>query len=342
MLKFKWKIPKFDGKQLDYHSEEFTGAQSSFRWKLRLTMHPDYRHQPFELTTYIVPESLGNLDKVAVTVRARFVNHRFRNLDFDKTVSATLTAGRNSLVVPPWFNTPPKFTHRAGWISKSDDALVIKVKIHNQARLQSPQAIRLENISAHIQSMSHAPDKTFADLTLIAGTRNFRVHRAILVTRCEYFKTMLNSGLSEANEKEITLADVDPDALGLTLRFIYGFDFEQAQQQEQVSREAIRRAVSLADRFLLSGLSMELQTYIVDTCTGENVIEDIQWAATAALDADRATALMEQLQGIYICNSAAVDKTKIEKLSMEMPTVLAKLHEVLVQRARAALPNAAY
>ncbi|XP_071453237.1 kelch-like protein 5 [Hetaerina americana] len=61
----------------------------------------------------------------------------------------------------------------------------------------------------------------FTDVTLIAGNRRIPAHRLVLSAASEYFSAMFTGALREAGEDEVTLVDLDPDALQTLVHYCY-------------------------------------------------------------------------------------------------------------------------
>ena len=65
-------------------------------------------------------------------------------------------------------------------------------------------------------------DKTFSDVVVVAGDREFPCHRAILAAASEFFKSALTTDMREARERRITLHDVSVKMFSTLLECIYG------------------------------------------------------------------------------------------------------------------------
>lgn len=62
--------------------------------------------------------------------------------------------------------------------------------------------------------------KIFSDVSFLVKGVNFRGHKNILSTRCEYFKALLTN-LDEASANEITIEGIEPEVFNIILEFIY-------------------------------------------------------------------------------------------------------------------------
>lgn len=61
----------------------------------------------------------------------------------------------------------------------------------------------------------------FSDLTFCVGGKEFKVHKGILASRCEYFKVMFTGNLVESVQDKIDITDVEPDVFEAILQFVY-------------------------------------------------------------------------------------------------------------------------
>ncbi|CAI9734816.1 kelch 9 [Octopus vulgaris] len=64
-------------------------------------------------------------------------------------------------------------------------------------------------------------DKILCDVTLIAEGHKFHVHRVILVSCSDYFRSMFTGGMRESHQKEIELKGVTSKGLDKVLEIIY-------------------------------------------------------------------------------------------------------------------------
>ncbi|KAG2500379.1 hypothetical protein HYH03_001953 [Edaphochlamys debaryana] len=111
------------------------------------------------------------------------------------------------------------------------------------------------------------PDGT-AGLTLVVGGRRFPVHRAVLIARCDYFRSQLEGGFADGVAAELSLPDADPAAFELLLRFVYTGAVDMPS--------ALALAVAeLADRLLLPELCSDAQAVVLSGVSAETVVGDL-------------------------------------------------------------------
>ncbi|KAG2500386.1 hypothetical protein HYH03_001958 [Edaphochlamys debaryana] len=114
------------------------------------------------------------------------------------------------------------------------------------------------------------PDGT-ADLTLVVGGRRFPVHRAILIARCDFFKSQLEGGFADGAAAELSLQDADPAAFELLLRFIYTGAVD-------IPAALAPAVAELADRLLLPELCSDAQAVVLSGVSAETVVGSLLWA----------------------------------------------------------------
>ncbi|GLC39665.1 ubiquitin-specific protease ubp15 [Pleodorina starrii] len=186
--------------------------------------------------------------------------------------------------------------------------------------LTARNALQPPKLSKDILALLDNPGPT-SDLTLIAaGGRSFPVHRAILVARCEFFKTMFASDVGDAaSARELPLPDADPDALALLLRFIYGGVLDKCEHDQ------LKPAMELADFLRLVWVCAKLQQRLLDTVTQDTLAEDLLWAEGRG-DEDTLTALVR----LCVRKFAATGADAIaDVLAERSPKLLARLFKQL-------------
>ncbi|CAL2034611.1 unnamed protein product [Caenorhabditis brenneri] len=93
-----------------------------------------------------------------------------------------------------------------------DDSLVFEIKatIGPITGIKEPDVLRDFNASS-----------AFTDVALKVGEKKFFVSKVYLATQSENFKTLLFGGFKEANQAEVELKEVDPEAFQIFLELIY-------------------------------------------------------------------------------------------------------------------------
>jgi len=117
-------------------------------------------------------------------------------------------------------------------------------------------------------------NKSYSDIILVAGEGGGKVfaHRAILQSRCSFFKALFDSGMRDANEKELVLQGVPSDTcLRLCLEFLYidqVFNLEPDQAIELLSVASLLnlpRLTALCESVIMKGVDSETVAYVYKT-----------------------------------------------------------------------------
>ncbi len=61
----------------------------------------------------------------------------------------------------------------------------------------------------------------YADVTLLAGDQEFKVHKNILSERSQFFDAMFHTDMLEKNQERVELKDINPEVVKEMLIFIY-------------------------------------------------------------------------------------------------------------------------
>ncbi|KAI5093104.1 kelch-like protein 40a [Silurus meridionalis] len=73
----------------------------------------------------------------------------------------------------------------------------------------------------------------FVDCILKIKDQDFPCHKLVLAASSPYFKAMFLSDLEESKKREVVLKDVEPDIMGMILRYIYTCDINLTEQNVQ-------------------------------------------------------------------------------------------------------------
>ena len=69
-------------------------------------------------------------------------------------------------------------------------------------------------------------DDILCDVTISVGGRKIHAHKNILAASCPYFEKMFTGGLSESNQSEVTIREVDEEAMETLIDFCYTNNIE--------------------------------------------------------------------------------------------------------------------
>jgi len=101
-------------------------------------------------------------------------------------------------------------------------------------------------------------DPVFSDLTVLAGTRSFPAHRAMLAAASSVFRGMLDAPMRESLEHRIEI-DAPPAAVESVLKYIYTGEVPLASQAHDV--------LPLAHQYELADLAAWCSSSLVSHCS---------------------------------------------------------------------------
>ncbi|KAF5892146.1 kelch-like protein 40a [Clarias magur] len=73
----------------------------------------------------------------------------------------------------------------------------------------------------------------FVDCVLKIKDQDFPCHKLVLAASSPYFKAMFLSDMKESKKREVVLKDVEPDIMGMILKYIYTCDINLTEQNVQ-------------------------------------------------------------------------------------------------------------
>lgn len=115
-------------------------------------------------------------------------------------------------------------------------------------------------------------DGHFSDVTLKVQDKEFKVHRAILVTRCKYFANLFEIPPDVKSELTtdpavINIDGIDPDTFEIFLRYIYG------GKTPQELGDAAQRLVVIADKYGIETLASVCEEHLLDSVRMDNYLD---------------------------------------------------------------------
>lgn len=117
--------------------------------------------------------------------------------------------------------------------------------------------------------------KMFADLTLKVGDEHIRVHSLILAARSPVFCAMFSAGMRESQEKEVTISDLDVEAVRELVSFFYTGEFKKETLENDDSTLALLQA---AHRYAAQPLVRKCTAALSSRFTVETVAERLELA----------------------------------------------------------------
>jgi len=154
-----------------------------------------------------------------------------------------------------------------------------------------------------------------ADVKFLVGGETIMAHKLILTTRCSYFKSMFDSGMTECASREIEVTDMKPAVLRELLKYVYTDDLPEYQSI------TFPDLYCAADKFGLEVLKKAVEFAIYENLNPENVVE----ALLLAESYDREE-LMNRATSEFKSCSDSLSNEKWDKLEKN-PKLLRKLFQ---------------
>ncbi|KAK1561733.1 uncharacterized protein LY79DRAFT_173834 [Colletotrichum navitas] len=96
---------------------------------------------------------------------------------------------------------------------------------------QTPSPGPMEELRGSLKNLYENAE--YSDLTIASRHAEYRVHKAIVCPRSDYFAAKCRELASEAAiEGTLSLPDDDPQAVGMVIRYFYHLDYPSASQQK--------------------------------------------------------------------------------------------------------------
>lgn len=109
----------------------------------------------------------------------------------------------------------------------------------------------------------------YSDVVFLVENEKIPAHKAIITSRCEYFATMMSSGLKESNQNEIQLS-VPLKAFKTILEYIYTGNFVTKTEEETL------QAIELSKIYLLTHLQDSVEKLLEANISFENVFKTME------------------------------------------------------------------
>lgn len=77
-------------------------------------------------------------------------------------------------------------------------------------------------------------EKVMCDLNIKVGSKILSVHKIVLVGNSTYFDKLLTGGFKESNVEEISLDNIEPNAIELIIDYIYTLTLKITEDNVQV------------------------------------------------------------------------------------------------------------
>lgn len=152
---------------------------------------------------------------------------------------------------------------------------------------ERPIGLNQSDISTLTENYSSlAQSGLYYDVTLTVGGKEYKAHKAILATRCEYFSALFSSSFKEAVESKVTIIDIEPDDFDYILQFIY------SGQHSKDPKSKTTGLLMAADRLGFLPIVLECEEYLSKNITVENCLDLFHVADLCSRDNFKSTVKM--------------------------------------------------
>jgi len=101
---------------------------------------------------------------------------------------------------------------------------------------------KLEGSSLSDDIKSLWSSKSSSDVLIVAGGKEFSVHRSILAARSPVLRSMFSTGMAEASTATVEITDISPEALEILLEFLYTDSFARQDAEPQLTGDVLKAA----------------------------------------------------------------------------------------------------
>ncbi|XP_035232025.1 speckle-type POZ protein B-like [Stegodyphus dumicola] len=157
-----------------------------------------------------------------------------------------------------------------------------------------PTSIGECNLNRNLRNLYE--NGTLSDVTVVAESRRFSVHKFILCSQSSVFCRMFKTEMTESRNSQVEIPDVDPDIMHQMLLFLY------TGNVEKLSEETVIQLYGVADKYDVSALKNVCLSFFKSSITVANVCKILQLADMHRVDDLYQSALeffSDHLQEIY-------------------------------------------
>lgn len=133
--------------------------------------------------------------------------------------------------------------------------------------VESPSPLSLEHLSQDFTFLLENSNKLFSDVTLVAGGKEFHVHRNILATRSSVFLAMFEHPLEESVNRKVDISDVPPEVLTTFLRVLYTGKFPDDSSEVSLS------LLPVADKYDVTSMKTNCEKNLARSLNADNVTQ---------------------------------------------------------------------
>ncbi len=212
--------------------------------------------------------------------------------------------------------------HSQSLLPNGSLTLCLEILVHrpktDEPQTTSQKKPAIEPAKADDSELAHdlgslLTDGFLSNVTIVAGGKEFKAHKAILSARSPVFRAMFEHDMREAIKNQVTIEDLSPEVVQEVLTFVYT---GQSPNLKGMSADLLRAA----DKYDLKQLKTRSERELADRLTPGNFVETVllahQHSATELM-----TVCMEKFPGY----AGEVVKTEDWSKLAQVPELMAKI-----------------
>ena len=106
-------------------------------------------------------------------------------------------------------------------------------------------------------------DGILCDVTITVGGRKIHAHKNVLAASCPYFETMFTGTFPESNQREVSIREVDEEAIETLIVFCYtsSIEVEKNNVQDLLAAACFLQIVEVKVSLCLQGVPKKMRTH---------------------------------------------------------------------------------
>ncbi|KLU84725.1 hypothetical protein MAPG_03764 [Magnaporthiopsis poae ATCC 64411] len=176
-------------------------------------------------------------------------------------------------------------------------------------------------------------DADYSDLVLSWGGQDYKVHKAIVCPRSDFFAAACRGDFGEAREGRISLSEDDPQVVDLMIYYMYHLDYDISQRRrgsEMLANGATAgwelpihaKVYAIAEKYGVVGLKTvshrKFEAALAKTDRNQdNLIKAAREAYESTVETDRR--LRDAVAAHFYTYSLILDKKEVQDLLKEVP-----------------------
>ena len=166
----------------------------------------------------------------------------------------------------------------------SDGALRIRCELVVYGRLVHTSVHKLQvpsdlaDLGRHMDSVRK--EGFLTDFTLVAGEREFKVHKVVLATQSTVFRRMIETDMKESQDNCITIRDFTPEVVEELVTYLYTGMCSFPDSLEGIKEDLLR----IANKYELLHLKALSEEALCEALNSENVVDTLVLADMHSAD----------------------------------------------------------